>query len=71
MAQTSYLREGDLIVRKVVDEDNAKECLITYVSTEGTSPFIHCADLRSAAAAPASASPSAWQSNQAAPAARR
>jgi hypothetical protein len=67
MAQTSYLREGDLIVRKVVDEDNAKECLITYVSTEGTSPFIHCAKLRSAAAAPASASPSAWQTNKAPP----
>ena len=67
MAQTSYLREGDLIVRKVVDQDNAKECLITYVSTEGTSPFIHCAKLRSAAAAPASASPSAWQSNKAPP----
>ena len=44
LVQNSYLREGDLIVRKIVDESNAKECLITYVSTEGTSPFIHCSD---------------------------
>lgn len=50
LAQTSSLREGDLIVRKIIDEDNHKECLITYVSTEGTSPYIHCADGRSAAA---------------------
>ncbi len=49
LAQTSHLREGDLIVRKIIDEDNNKECLITYVSTEGTSPHIHCADGRSAA----------------------
>lgn len=49
LAQTSHMREGDLIVRKVIDEDNNKECLITYVSTEGTSPFIHCADARGAA----------------------
>ena len=44
LVQNSYLREGDLIVRKIVDESNAKECLITYVSTEGTSPYIHCSD---------------------------
>ena len=44
LVQSSYLREGDLIVRKIVDESNAKECLVTYVSTEGTSPFIHCSD---------------------------
>jgi hypothetical protein len=44
--QTSYMKEGDLIVRKIVDQSNKKECLITYVSTEGTSPHIHCADQR-------------------------
>lgn len=44
LVQSSYLREGDLIVRKIIDESNAKECLITYVSTEGTSPYIHCSD---------------------------
>jgi hypothetical protein len=44
LVQNSYLREGDLIVRKIVDESNRKECLITYVSTEGTSPYIHCSD---------------------------
>jgi hypothetical protein len=55
LAQTSNLREGDLIVRKIVDEDNSKECLITYVSTEGTSPYIYCADGRSAAASAAGA----------------
>jgi hypothetical protein len=44
IVQTSYMREGDLIVRKIVDQSNRKECLITYVSTEGTSPHIYCAD---------------------------
>ena len=44
IVQTSYMREGDLIVRKIVDESNQKECLITYVSTKGTSPHIYCAD---------------------------
>ncbi len=43
MVQGGYMREGDLIVRKVVDQSNNKECLITYVSTEGTSPHIYCA----------------------------
>ncbi len=47
LIQNSYLREGDLIARKIVDHSNAKECLITYVSTEGTSPHIYCADMRS------------------------
>jgi hypothetical protein len=60
LAQTGNLREGDLIVRKIVDEDNSKECLITYVSTEGTSPHIHCADARTAAAA-SSAAPAQWR----------
>lgn len=45
MKQTSYLREGDLIVRKIVDEPNAKECMVSYVSTEGTRSHIHCFDV--------------------------
>lgn len=44
MSQQGYLREGDLVVRKIIDEANRKECLVSYVSTEGTSPFIHCFD---------------------------
>ena len=44
LIQTSHMQEGDLIVRKVVDQSNGKDCLITYVSTEGTSPYIHCFD---------------------------
>jgi len=46
MVQNSHLREGDLIARKIVDQSNNKECLITYVSTEGTSPYIYCAEAR-------------------------
>ncbi len=59
LAQTSHLREGDLIVRKIIDEDNQKECLITYVSTEGTSPYIYCAGGHPTAAS--GAAPSVWQ----------
>ena len=44
LIQSSHLREGDLIVRKIIDRANAKECLITYVSTEGTTPYIHCSN---------------------------
>jgi hypothetical protein len=44
MLQDGYLREGDLIVRKIVDQGNAQNCLITYVSTEGTSPYIFCSE---------------------------
>jgi hypothetical protein len=44
LLQTGYMREGDLIVRKIVDEPNGKECLISYVSTEGTHSHIHCFD---------------------------
>lgn len=44
MVQTSQLREGDLVVRKMVDPPNRKTCLITYVSTEGTSPYMYCFD---------------------------
>jgi hypothetical protein len=50
MAQTNLFHEGDLIVRKIVDQANRKECLISYVSTEGTSPNIYCSDLQGAAA---------------------
>jgi hypothetical protein len=67
LAQTSNLREGDLIVRKIIDEDNRKECLITYVSTEGTSPFIHCADERAPAAGTAAPSTAATSSTTTAP----
>jgi hypothetical protein len=44
LVQTSFLREGDLIVRKIIDHANGKECLVSYVSTEGTSPSINCFD---------------------------
>lgn len=44
LTQQSHMREGDLVVRKILDESNNKECLISYVSTEGTSPFIYCFD---------------------------
>jgi hypothetical protein len=47
LVQNSFLREGDLIVRKIVDHANQKECLISYVSTEGTSPGINCFDSHS------------------------
>jgi tRNA G37 N-methylase TrmD len=47
IVQTSELREGDLLVRKVVDQPNQKTCLITYVSTRGTSPYFYCFDERS------------------------
>jgi len=48
LVQNSSLRKGDLIVRKIVDLANNKECLISYVSTEGTSPGINCSDTVSA-----------------------
>jgi hypothetical protein len=47
LMQSSFLREGDLIVRKIIDHANRKECLISYVSTEGTSPSINCFDTAS------------------------
>ncbi|MGD2137757.1 MAG: hypothetical protein PVJ66_06665 [Gammaproteobacteria bacterium] len=42
MTQVGYMREGDLVVRKILDDANRKDCLITYVSTEGTLPNIYC-----------------------------
>ncbi len=50
LVQSSQMREGDLIVRKVIDQANRKECLITYVSTKGTSPHIYCAEQYAASA---------------------
>jgi hypothetical protein len=44
LVQSNSLRKGDLIVRKIVDHANREECLISYVSTEGTSPGINCFD---------------------------
>jgi hypothetical protein len=44
LVQVSSLRKGDLIVRKIVDHANREECMISYVSTEGTSPSINCFD---------------------------
>jgi hypothetical protein len=52
MVQTSMLREGDLVVRKIVDQQNNKTCLISYVSTEGTSPNFYCFDEQTAALPP-------------------
>ena len=40
--QASYLKEGDLVVRKVVDTASHMACLVTYVSTEGTSSHMYC-----------------------------
>ena len=42
--QVSHLREGDLVVRKIVDRANKKACMVTYVSTEGTSSRLFCFD---------------------------
>jgi hypothetical protein len=42
--QASYLKEGDLVVRKVVDVESKKACLVTYVSTPGTSTHLYCYD---------------------------
>lgn len=55
--QTSLLKEGDLVVRKILDRGSNKECLVTYVSTEGTSPSVYCDDLHSAARGPGPAAP--------------
>ena len=42
--QASYLKEGDLVVRKIVDTESKKACLVTYVSTAGTSSHLYCYD---------------------------
>jgi len=45
LMQNSEFREGDLIVRKISDLANRMECLVTYVSTEGTSPYMYCSQM--------------------------
>lgn len=50
MVQTGMLREGDLVVRKVADRQNGKTCLVSYVSTLGTSPHFHCFEEETAGA---------------------
>ena len=49
LAQDGVMREGDLVVRKILDEANHKECLVSYVSTEGTSPHLYCFDKKKSA----------------------
>jgi hypothetical protein len=44
LQQLSVLREGDLVVRKIIDGAGGKACLVTYVSTEGTSTNLFCYD---------------------------
>jgi hypothetical protein len=62
LVQTSYMREGDLVVRKIIDEGSRKECLVAYVSTEGTSPAVYCSAWLSAPEpAPAAKAPPAGQ----------
>jgi hypothetical protein len=56
MTQTSYMKQGDLIVRKVVDRGGGKECLVSYVSTPGTSPYIYCSNVKAGFPPPGDAS---------------
>ena len=49
LVQTGFMKEGDLVVRKVRDRANGVQCLVTYVSTEGTSPYIHCPEQHASA----------------------
>lgn len=42
LRQEHQLREGDLIVRKIVDRAHEKSCLISYVRTAGTSSRLFC-----------------------------
>ena len=44
LRQEHELREGDLVVRKIMDAANGKACLVSYVSTEGTSSRMFCFD---------------------------
>ncbi len=44
LQQTSFMKEGDLVVRKISDYANRKACMVTYVSTEGTSSNLFCFD---------------------------
>ncbi len=51
LRQTEQMREGDLIVRKIVDEANGMACMVTYVATPGTSSRLFCFAEKSAATA--------------------
>ncbi len=42
--QSGELKEGDLVVRKIVDTASRKACLVSYVSTSGTSSNVFCYD---------------------------
>jgi hypothetical protein len=42
LRQEHELKEGDLVVRKIIDRANGKACLVSYVSTEGTSSKMFC-----------------------------
>lgn len=42
LRQIGHFKEGDLVVRKIHDSVNLVSCVVTYVSTESTSPVIHC-----------------------------
>ncbi|MCP4285451.1 MAG: hypothetical protein GY792_13505 [Gammaproteobacteria bacterium] len=42
--QSSLLKAGDLVVRKITDTVSKKSCLVTYVSTAGTSAHLYCYD---------------------------
>lgn len=44
LRQVSFMREGDLVVRKIKDSANRRACMVTYVSTQGTSSNIFCFD---------------------------
>lgn len=44
LLQEHELKEGDLVVRKIRDGANGKACLVSYVSTEGTSSRMYCFD---------------------------
>ena len=55
MTQTSYMKQGDLIVRKVIDRGSRNECLVSYVSTPGTSPYIYCSKARAGSLPPGDA----------------
>ena len=44
LRQVSAMREGDLVVRKIKDAANKRACMLTYVSTQGTSSNIFCFD---------------------------
>jgi len=44
LRQENDLRAGDLVVRKITDGANNKVCLVSYVSTQGTSSRMFCFD---------------------------